>query len=536
VGYQLAYGEAKGVNPLLTEDASLIILWGINALETNLHQALLAGKARKKGAKIIVIDVHRNRTAQWADEFYHVLPGSDGALALGMAYVILRDGLEDSEWIAEKVQGIDEFKETVQEYTPERVAQITGLKPEDIVKLAREYATIRPSFIRIGNGLQHHDNGGMSTWAISCLPGLTGAWQDKGGGLIKFNSGYFQFDSRRIERPDLRQGSPRLINMNQLGYALTKLQPPVYALFVYNTNPAAIAPEQSKVLEGLAREDLFTVVHEQIWTDTARYADLVLPATTHLEHGDLYMSYWHGILQWADALIPPLGESKPNIEVFQELARHMGFTESCFQDSTEDIARTALDTSFWQERGITFERLKGERYISLPIPDYPYTAGNLQTPSGKIELYSDQAMDLGLSPVPVHIPLVEGPESIHSDYSLTLISPPHHGILNSTFANLPGILSKLEEPYLEIHPEDADSRLIKNNDLVQVLNARGSCYLRAKVVDSVLPGVVVAPGVWWLSSYRNGCGINSLTPDRLSDMGNGATFFSNLVEVQKVND
>lgn len=536
LGYQLAYGEAKGVNPLQTEEARLIIFWGINVLETNLHQALFAAQARKKGAKIVVIDVHRNKTAQWADEFYQILPGSDGALALGLAHVILRDSFEDSDWVKENVHGFEAFKESVLDYSPERVAQITGLNPADIERLAYDYAATRPSLIRIGNGLQHHDNGGMSTWAIACLSGLTGAWQDKGGGLIKFNSGYFQFDRNRIERPELLKGTPRVVNMNQLGKALTEAQPPVYSLFVYNSNPAAVAPEQSKVLDGLKRDDLFTVVHEQVWTDTARYADLVLPATTHLEHSDLYMSYWHGVLQWADPIISPLGESKSNIELFQELARRMGFTEPSFRDSTEDIAREALDTPFWKDQGITLDRLKNERYISLELPELPYAQGKRVTPSGKIELYSERALKLGLSPVPVHIPLVEGPECENQEYPLTLISPPHHGILNSTFGNLPSILERSGEPYLEIHPEDAKKRSIKDEDIVIAYNSRGKCVLRAKVMESVLRGVVVAPGVWWLDSYQKGSGVNALTPDRLSDMGKGATFFSNLVEVRRAND
>lgn len=536
LGYQLAYGESKGVNPLLTCETKLIIFWGINALETNIHQVMLAGKARENGAKIIAIDVHRNKTAQWADEFYQILPGSDGALALGMAHVILRDGLSDAQWIKENVYGFDSFKVNVNDYSPERVAEITGLSPAQIEKLAYDYSTARPSFIRIGNGLQHHDNGGMSTWAIACLPALTGAWQDKGGGLIKSNSGYFNFDRNAIERPDLMQGNPRIINMNQLGRALTKSNPPIYSLFVYNSNPATVAPDQNKVVQGLSREDLFTVVHEQVWTDTARYADIVLPATTHLEHSDLYMSYWHGVLQWADPVLPPRGESKANIEVFQELARSMGFTEDCFYDSTEDIARKALDTSFWRDQDITFGRLKEQRFLSLELSNYPLAIGKRPTPSGKIELSSEKAISLGLSGVPVHVPLVEGPETKGMDYPLTLISPPHHDILNSTFANLPRIQNTRESPFLEIHPEEAKKRSIVDGDRVSVFNSRGNCILRAKVTPSVLPQVVVAPGVWWLRSYQNGSGINTLTPDRLSDMGNGATFFSNLVEVRKVDD
>lgn len=536
LGYQLAYGESKGVNPLLTAEAKLIIFWGINALETNIHQAMLAQKARKNGAKIVVIDVHRNKTAQWADEFYHILPGSDGALALGMAHVITRDGLSNPSWMDANVYGFEAFKDNLKDYTPERVAEITGLRSKQIEKLAYDYGKIQSSFIRIGNGLQHHDNGGMSTWAIACLPALTGAWQAKGGGLIKTNSGYFKFDRGQIERPDLIQGNPRSINMNQLGKALTELNPPIYSLFVYNSNPAAVTPNQNKVLQGLMRDDLFTVVHEQVWTDTTRYADLVLPATTHLEHSDLYMSYWHGFLQWAEAVVPAQGESKANIEVFQALARTMGFTEACFSDSTEDIVRKALDTDFWRDQDITFEGLKEKRFIPLKLPDHPIREGKRPTTSGKIELSSEKARHLGLSSVPVYVPCVEGPATKKEDYPLTLISPPHHDILNSTFAHLPSVQAKGESPSIEIHPEDAARRSIREGDWVRVSNDRGNCILKAKVTDSVRPQVIVAPGVWWSQKYTDGSGINALTPDRLSDMGNGATFFSTLVEVQKVND
>jgi len=533
VGYQMAYGTSRGVNPLETVKARFLLFWGINVLETNLHQALLANQARQNGAKIVVIDVHRNKTAEWADEFYQILPGSDGALALGLAYVIVRDGLHDLAWIGGHVQGFEEFRAELKSYPPERVAKITGLAEERIIKLAHDYANAHPSFIRIGNGFQHHDNGGMSTWAIACLPALTGAWKDQGGGLIKFNSGYFPLNKNAVERPDLLKSSPRVVNMNQLGRALTELQSPIYSLFVYNSNPAAVAPEQKLVLEGLAREDLFTVVHEQVWTDTARWADLVLPATTHLEHADLYVSYWHGLLQWADPIIPRLGESKPNIEVFQELAQRMGFNDDCFQETTEDIARSALNTTALQKQGINLERLKVDRYIPVEMEEIPFVRQKPGTPSGKIEFYSERARAMGLSPVPTYIPLEEGPETQDPDHPLMLISPPHHLILNSTFAQLKSVQSRWQGPQLEINPEDAKARGIQEKDNVEVYNDRGICKLKASVRESVLRGVVVALGVWWPRDYEQGFGINALTPSRLADMGNGATFFSNRVEVRK---
>lgn len=533
VGYQMAYGASIGVNPLDTEKARIIVFWGINVLETNIHQALIASRARQKGAKIIAIDVHRNKTAEWADEFYQILPGSDGALALGLAYIIVRDQLHDLVWIQNHVRGFEEFRAEFENYPPERVAKITGLPEEALVKLAHDYASIRPSFIRIGNGFQHHDNGGMSTWAVACLPALTGAWQEQGGGLLKFNSGYFPLDKKAIERPELLNSPSRMVNMNQLGRALTRLTPPILSLYVYNSNPAAVAPEQNLVVEGLAREDLFTVVHEQVWTDTVRWADIVLPATTQLEHSDLYISYWHGILQWADPVISPLGESKPNIEVFQELAQWMGFQEECFQETAEDIAQLALNTPYWQKQGINLERLREERFIPVQMDEQPFISQKPATPSGKIELLSDKSRALGLSPVPTYIPLVEGPESEDKRHPLTLISPPHHLILNSTFAHMESIQSQWEGPQLEIHPDDAKCRKIENGDFVEVYNNRGICKLKATVRETVLKGVVVALGVWWPKNYEKNFGINVLTPSRLADMGNGATFFSNRVEVRK---
>lgn len=535
-GYQMAYGASRGVNPLETIKARFLIFWGINALETNLHQAMLANQARQNGAKVVVIDVHRNKTAEWADEFYQIIPGSDGALALGLAHVIIRDGLHDLVWIEKYVQGFKEFSAELKNYSPERVARITGLTVDEIIKLAHEFGEAHPSFIRIGNGFQHHDNGGMSTWAIACLPALTGAWREQGGGLLKFNSGYFSLNTKAVERPDLLKSSPRVVNMNQLGRVLTKLEPPIYGLYVYNSNPAVVAPEQKLVLEGLAREDLFTVVHEQVWTDTARWADLVLPATTHLEHADLYVSYWHGLLQWANPILPRQGESKPNIEVFQKLAQRMGFNEACFRETTEDIARSALTTSDLQKQGITLERLKAERYIPVDMEELPFINQSPGTPSGKIELYSERARALGLSPIPTYIPLVEGPEIQDLEHPLMLISPPHHLILNSTFAQIESVQSRWKGPELEIHPEDALARGIQEGDDVEVYNDRGSCKLKATVRESVLRGVAVALGVWWSRDYEQGIGINALTPSRLADMGNGATFFSNRVEVRKVYD
>ena len=546
LGYQLAYGESKGVNPLDTVNAKLIIFWGINALETNMHQALLAEAARKEGAKIIAIDVHRNKTAKWVDDFYMILPGSDGALALGIAHIILRDNLENKEFLKKYSFGFDEFRKKAHEYPPDKVAGITGLSKERIEHLAKLYAETKPSFLRIGNGLQHHKNGGINTWLISLLPALTGAWSDKGGGALKSNSGYFPLNEEALKRPDLLKKPVRTVNMVQLGKALCEVSnPPIMSLYVYNSNPAVVAPNQNLVIKGLAREDLFTVVHEQTTTDTAKWADIILPATTSFEHADLYVSYWHTFIQWADPVIQPLGEAKPNIEVFKLIANALDFNDECFSDTEEDIARQAVDLPYWKEKGITFERLKKERFIKIETEDYPFEFDKLNTSSGKIEFKSKKVSACGLSEVPQYNPINEyydfrntgfnkNNTALNTNYPLIFVSPPNHFFLNSSFAGATSLKAKAIEPFLEINPEDAEARGINDGDLIRVENERGGLSIKAKVVNSVLPGVVVSAGLWWKDDYANGSGVNALTPDDLSDIGGGATFFSSLVEVKKI--
>ena len=546
LGYQLAYGESKAVNPLDTVNAKLIIFWGINALETNMHQALLAEAARKEGAKIIAIDVHRNKTAKWVDDFYMILPGSDGALALGIAHIILRDNLENKEFLKKYSFGFDEFRKKAHEYPPDKVAGITGLSKERIEHLAKLYAETKPSFLRIGNGLQHHKNGGINTWLISLLPALTGAWSDKGGGALKSNSGYFPLNEEALKRPDLLKKPVRTVNMVQLGKALCEVSnPPIMSLYVYNSNPAVVAPNQNLVIKGLAREDLFTVVHEQTTTDTAKWADIILPATTSFEHADLYVSYWHTFIQWADPVIQPLGEAKPNIEVFKLIANALDFNDECFSDTEEDIARQAVDLPYWKEKGITFERLKKERFIKIETEDYPFEFDKLNTSSGKIEFKSKKVSACGLSEVPQYNPINEyydfrntgfnkNNTALNTNYPLIFVSPPNHFFLNSSFAGATSLKAKAIEPFLEINPEDAEARGINDGDLIRVENERGGLSIKAKVVNSVLPGVVVSAGLWWKDDYANGSGVNALTPDDLSDIGGGATFFSSLVEVKKI--
>ncbi|MHB1134412.1 MAG: molybdopterin-containing oxidoreductase family protein [Chloroflexota bacterium] len=541
VGLTYTLGGSFGADPETVCDSKLIVAWGLNVVTTNLHQMPFIQAARRRGARFIHVDVHRNRTANLADDFVQLYPGTDAALALGLMHVIVAEGLHDADYLARHTTGFDALRGRLAEYPPERVADITGVPAERIRWLARIYATTRPAFIRLGNGLQHHSNGGMAIRTITCLPALVGSYGEPGGGLVKGNSGYFQLNNAAVERPDLLAGrQPRRISMNQVGEALLGAEPPVKMLYVYNSNPAAIAPAQAKVLAGLRREDLFTVVHEQLMTDTAAYADVVLPATTSLEHLDLYKSYWHLYLQLAEPAIAPLGESKPNVEVFRLLAARLGFTEPCFQDTAEEIITQALRTENPYVKGITLERLRAQGSVRLNLPSQPYVAfadGRFPTPSGKVELYSERMARDGYDPLPTYTPPAEGRDcpdvALRQRYPLTLVTPPAHHFLNSTFANLPFFMAHERQPTVELHPSDAAARGIVSGDTVRVFNDRGASRLQALVTETVLPGVAVGTGVWWPRHSADGTNLNQTTPDRLADMGRGATFFSNLVQVEK---
>lgn len=529
-GYMYTMGKSAGVDPEDTVHSKLIIIWGCNLLSTNMHQAMFLTEARKKGAKIVVIDVHENRTAKWGDWFIPILPGTDAALALGIMHILIEENLLDKAFIDAYTVGFEQLREQARDYTPEKVSALTGVSVEDIKKLARLYGTTTPSFIRIGNGLQHHDNGGMIVRAISCLPALTGQWAHRGGGAVKGNSSFSSFNSSLLERPDLMpEPAPRIINMNQLGRALLETtEPPVKALFVYNCNPAQVAPEQTKVRNGLLRDDLFTVVHELFMTDTAKYADLVLPATSSFENLDLYSSYWHLYIMLNEPVLQPQGEAKSNFTLFKELAELMGFEEACFQDSEEDMIRQALDNPRNPHLlGITYEGLRQNKWLRAQTNGIAPAYQNPPTQSGKIELFSGSLEQQGLSPLPVHVPLQD------SKYPLRFVPGPNHQFLNTSLANLPK-LQKLEgRPVVYLNEEDAKSRNIQDGDIVKIWNDRGSCKLFASVGQAVLPGVAVTQGLWWEDEELGYTSVNALTPDALSDIANGATFFSGTVEVEK---
>lgn len=529
-GYKYTMGGNIGTDPEDTIHSKLFILWGINAVSTNMHQITIAQKARIKGAKIVVIDVHKNQTGRLADWFIPILPGTDGALALGIMHILFAENLVDEAFLKDYTVGYEELREHVKQYNPVLVSEITGVPTEDIYKLARMYGSTSPSFIRIGNGLQHHDNGGMATRNIACLPALTGQWLVKGGGANKSNSGFLAYNEEYLQRPDLLDNKlTRIINMNQIGKALLELDPPVKSLYVYGSNPAVVAPDGNKVRIGLEREDLFTVVHDLFLTETAKYADIVLPATSSYENTDFYASYWHHYMQLQQPVIERYGEAKSNTEVFRLLAQEMGFEEALFKETDEDMIRGSLEnTNNPYLEDINYEMLKEKNYVKAKVT--PLLPGKLPTPSGKIELYSKRMIEAGYSPLPDYMPLVDD-----GSYPFLFIPAPNHNFLNSTFSNNEKHQQLEKEPKLHMNVLDADAAHIEDGDLVRVWNDRGECELKAVVGENVLPGVVVTQGL-----YTNGPGqkqlSNSLTPDRLSDMGGGATFFSGRVAVEKLKD
>lgn len=565
-GLKSVLGVKLGTEPEQFRHSRYIIAWGANIHGNNVHLWPFIEEARRQGAKLVVIDPYRTRTARCADWHLPINLGSDAALALGMMHVIINDDLYDADYVARYTLGFDQLRQRVEEYPPQRVAQWTGIAADDIVKLAREYATTRPAAIRLNYGVQRSERGGMSVRTICMLPCLTGSWKEVGGGLQLSTSGAYQLNKEALQRPDLMDTSPlgrpaRMVNMVQLGKALTQLEdPPVKALFVYNSNPAAVAPNHNLVVRGLLRPDLFTVVHEQFFTDTTDYADIVLPATTFFEHKDLQAAYGHYYLQISQAAIAPLGECRSNVETFRALAQRMGFEEETFCEPVEEMIDAALRSPNPWLQGIDRGRLESEGHIRLNFGDggagtglgsvqagqspastqglagenlfLPFAQGNFGTPSGKAEFYSEQLAQQGLDPVANFVP---PRESRHSDlarrFPLELLARKSDNFLNSSFANLPD-LQKMEDcEVLELSVSDARARGIQDGDPVRIFNERGEAFLRARVNGAVRPGTVSGRLNWAKLSPR-GASINVLTSERLTDMGGAATFYSALVEVE----
>ena len=558
VAWNLVYGKKLGTP---TEDfrlAKLIVAWGANIHGNNVHLWPMVEQARRNGARLIVIDPYRTRTAALADWHIAIRPGTDAALALGMMYVILNEGLEDRAYIDEMTHGFAQLAERARDYTPERVAAWTGMTAVEIERLAREYATTRPAALRMNYGVQRGEFGGNAVRAIAMLPALTGAWKHRGGGGQLSTSSAFQWDKKAVERPELALASPlgrlaRVVNMSTLGWALTEMGgkpedgPAVKALFVYNSNPGAVAPNQNAVRRGMERADLFTVVHELFFTDTTDYADYILPATTFLEHTDIQGAYGHYFVQLSQKAIDPPGEARSNVWLFSQLAGRMGFEEECFRDTPEEIIRQALaigadgrSTNADMEH-ITLEALEEQGHIPLgfhrsPESFQPFAFGSVSTPSGKIEFYSETLAAQGLDALPGFVPPAESRWGKGAErFPLEFLSRKADNYMNSTFANLDGH-RKMEartSQRLEMHPVDAAARGIADGDAVRIWNDRGELRLTALVNGAVPAGVVAARLDW--AKLHPGCGnVNALTSERLTDIGAGATFYSTLVEVARI--
>jgi anaerobic selenocysteine-containing dehydrogenase len=537
-GLTAALGVRYGTEPEQFRHSKLILAWGANILGTNVHLWPFVVEARRNGAKLYTIDPRRNRTGAAADKHFFIHPGSDTALALAMMHVIIGEKLYDADYVDRYTLGFDGLRERVKEYAPQRVAELTGIPAEEIVTLAREYATTRPAVIRLNYGVQRSDRGAMAVRTIALLPALTGSWKDVGGGLQLSTSQAFQFNRAGLERADLQQRSlgreARLVNMSLLGHALTEMDnPPVKAMVVYNSNPAAIAPNQNAVRRGLAREDLFTVVLEQMPTDTADYADILLPVTTFLEHTDLYLAYGHYYLQLARPAVPRPGETRPNVEIFRLLAERMGFDDPCFRDTDDDMIRTLLDSGHPFLEGITLERLDREQSVRLRVakdgePFKPFATGGFGTPSTKCEFHAETLE---------YTPPVEsrfGDAALRARFPLELISAKNDDSMNSTFGNRPA--TDEQTATLHMHAQDATPRAITTGDQVRVFNDRGSCLLRVKVDGMVPSGVVCAPSVRWAKKASDRSNANMLTSERLTDAGGGPTLYSCLVEVERSGD
>jgi anaerobic selenocysteine-containing dehydrogenase len=529
-------GKSVGMDMEQFENSRQIIFWGTNAVASNLHLWSRVQEAKRRGARLIAIDPFRSLTAERCHEHIAPLPGTDGALAFGIMHVLIREGWLDRDYITHYTLGFDALAERALAFDPQRVAAICGIGAGAIERLAHDYWQIRPTAIRLNYGMQRSRGGGNAVRAIACLPALAGHWRDPAGGLLLSSSGTFDVDDDALGRPDLLAGrAPRTINMSTIGEALLRAEPPVEALVVYNSNPVAVAPQSSEVARGFARDDLFTVVLEHFQTDTADYADFILPATTQLEHVDVHLSYGHLYQVANNRAIDPLGESLPNTEIFRRLARRMGYTEDCFADSDEALAACAFKSS--GASAYDWERLRrdGWQRLDLPQPYAPFAHGHYPTPSGRCEFFSARLAALGLDPLPDYVPPYESVASapeLAQRYPLAIISPPARNFLNSSFVNVVSLRDTEGEPHLDIHPADAGPRGIVDGDRVEVFNDRGSFAVRARVSERPRPGVVVALSIWWKKLATDQKNANEVTSQRLTDIGAGATFYDCLVEVR----
>ena len=516
-------------------ESRLILIWGSNSTTSNLHFWRYAQQAKRNGAKLVCIDPRRSETAEKCHTHLALLPGTDAALALALMHELIQNDWLDHDYIARHTLGFDALRERAVQWPPERAAVVCGLPVDAIVELARDLGSCQqraePAAIRLNYGMQRVHGGANAVRAIACLPALTGAWRHRAGGLLLSSSGAFKADKAYLQRPDLLAGrKPRTVNMVTIGDDLQRpssaaFGPAIEAVIVYNSNPVAVAPESAQVEKGFAREDLFTVVLEHFQTDTADYADYVLPATTQLEHWDIHGAYGHTDVLLNQPAIAPLGEAKPNTQIFRELAARMGLNDPCFAESDESMCRAAF------AHQVDFERLLEHGFAPLAMPEAPFAHGGFPTPSGRCEFVSARLAERGLDPLPDHVPNYEVPGSSER-YPLAMISPPARNFLNSSFVNVPSLQAAEREPIVEIHPADAQARSIASGDTVRVFNDRGSYRCKAVVSQRARPGVVNGLGVWWRKLGLAGTNVNQLTHQRLTDLGAGPCFYDCLVQVE----
>ena len=533
-GVTQTLGGKVGMRVEFFAESKLILIWGSNSIASNLHFWRYAQIAKRQGAKLICIDPRRSETADKCHEHIALLPGTDGALALALMHELITHDWLDHDYLARHTLGWDALRARALQWPPERAALVCGLEAGQISALARDYgagvASGAPTAIRMNYGLQRVHGGGNAVRLIASLPALIGAWRHRAGGVLLSSSSQFPVDRAALQRPDLLGArTPRTLNMSTLGDDLLRptsaaFGPAIEALVVYNSNPAAVAPESGKVVRGLAREDLFTVVLEHFQTDTADYADYLLPATTQLEHWDVHMSYGHTDALLNRAAIAPLGEAKPNTQIFRELAQHMGFTDPCFADDDATLCRAAYGSA------VDFDALLAHGFASVAQAEAPFADGNFPTPSGKCEFFSARLAAQGLDGLPDHVP---NHEAAHTStaYPLAMISPPARNFLNSSFVNVKSLRDMEGEPLLEMHPADADARGLQSGQIVRIFNLRGSYRCKLDITRRARPGVVHGLGIWWRKLGLDGKNVNELTSQKLTDLGQGATFYDCLVEV-----
>ena len=515
-------------------DSKLIVIWGSNSIGSNLHFWRLAQQAKRNGARLVCIDPRRSETAEKCHEHIALRPGTDAALALALMHQLITHDWLDHDYIAQHTLGWEGLRERALQWPPERAAEVCGIPVQQITDLARAYGTTKPAAIRLNYGMQRVRGGGNAVRAVACLPALVGAWREPAGGLLLSSSAQFPVNRGELHKPELLAGrTPRTINMSTIGNDLLNpgsaaFGPKIEALIVYNSNPVAVAPESGKVVQGFLREDLFTVVLEHFQTDTADHADVILPATTQLEHWDIHTSYGHTDVLLNRPAIAPVGESRTNTDIFRALAARLGFDDPCFADDDETLCRTAFGTA------VDFQTLLDQGFATLPIAAAPFAHGGFPTPSGHCEFFSARLVAQGMDGLPDHLPNHELQGS-SAAYPLAMISPPARNFLNSSFVNVQSLRDIEGEPLLEIHADDAALRGIESGQMVRVFNDRGEYRCKAKVSTRARPGVVNGLGIWWRKLGPSGTNVNEVTSQQLTDMGRGPVFYDCLVEVAGVH-